>query len=70
MTYVSPNFKSKGEMKLALAAGIVVRVFEPGLGDLGTGGGFTAVEGPHSPQPHTWCAKVEYDERRCVVNVQ
>ena len=70
MTYVSPNFKSKGEMKLALAAGIVVRVFEPGLGDLGTSGGFTAVEGPHSPQPHTWYAKVEYDERRCIVNVQ
>ena len=69
MTYVSPNFKSKGEMKLALAAGIVVRVFEPGLGNLGTGGGFTAVEGPHSPQPHTWYAEVEYDKHLIITKV-
>lgn len=53
MTYVSPNYPSKAALKRALADGVRVTAFEPGLGTLPTEGTVT-LEGPHYPQPHRW----------------
>lgn len=55
--YVSPNFKSKKELKEALAAGKTVTVFAPGLGAPPVNGSCT-VEGPHYPEPHKWYGSV------------
>lgn len=56
MSYVNPNFKSKAELKRALASGQTVTVFQPGLGDIPTNG-TVYLEGPHYPEPHTWYAQ-------------
>ena len=51
--YVSPNFKSKAEIKRALAAGETITVFSPGPFPAPTDGK-VSLEGPHYPKPHTW----------------
>jgi hypothetical protein len=56
MAYVSPNFKTKKQLREALAAGTVHRVFEPGLGVVPRDG-FVSLEGPWYPAPHTWYAE-------------
>lgn len=56
MSYVSPNFKTKKALKDALAAGSAIDVFQPGFGTLPKDG-TVYLEGPHSPQPHTWYAQ-------------
>jgi hypothetical protein len=53
MAYVSPNYPTKKALKLALAAGEHVEVYQPGLGSVPYNG-MIALEGPHSPKPHTW----------------
>lgn len=53
--YVNPNFKTKKELKQALADGKNVEVFAPGLGTVPTNG-TVSLEGPHYPQPHHWYA--------------
>ena len=56
--YCQRNFKSKKELKEAIARGEKIRLFAPGFGtpkDNGT----EFVEGPHYPQPHKWYASVE-----------
>lgn len=53
MAYVEPNFKTKSELKKALAAGQTVYVFQPGLGTVPRNGTIS-IEGPHYPKPHTW----------------
>lgn len=58
--YVSPNFKSKKEMKAAVLAGQRVEVFSPGPFPAPTNGE-TSVEGPHFPKPHTWYARVRVE---------
>lgn len=55
--YTTTNYKSKKALKDAVAQGVEVRLFAPGLGtpvDNGT----ENVCGPHYPKPHTWYAKV------------
>jgi hypothetical protein len=56
--YTSTNFKTKKEFKEAVTAGRQVRLFAPGIGQPPKYGK-CCVEGPHSPQPHTWYAEVE-----------
>tara|TARA_Y100000310_G_C20381715_1_gene668452 strand:+ start:510 stop:716 length:207 start_codon:yes stop_codon:yes gene_type:complete len=56
MTYVSPNVKTKRELKDRLAANLPIELFEPGLGSVPTNG-TVFIEGPHSPGPHTWYAQ-------------
>ena len=56
MAYVSPNFKTKKELKMAVAEGKQVMVFEPGLGSVPQDGK-VSLEGPHYPKPHTWYAE-------------
>lgn len=56
--YVDPNFRTLKALREALAKGEQVLVFSPGPFPAPTEG--TAfVEGPHSPEPHRWYAKVE-----------
>jgi hypothetical protein len=56
MTYVDPNFKTKKDLKAAIAEGKEIVVYEPGLGTVPTDG-VVYLEGPHEPQPHTWYAQ-------------
>ena len=57
--YVSPNFKTKKDLKKAVDEGRKVAVYNPGpFGDAPLNGK-CCVEGPHYPQPHRWYANVE-----------
>jgi hypothetical protein len=56
MAYVNPNYKTKKELKAALAAGVHVTVYEPGIGSVPRDGE-VSLEGPHYPKPHTWYAE-------------
>ena len=53
--YTTTNFKTKKALKEAVASGMRVTVYQPGLGDVPENG-TVAVEGPHYPLPHTWYA--------------
>ena len=46
MAYVSPNFKTKKSLKLAIAAGDPVRVVQPALGTIPENG-IVCLQGPH-----------------------
>jgi hypothetical protein len=54
--YVHPNFKTKKELKAALAAGRSIEVFQPVMGSVPPDGA-VYIEGPHYPEPHRWYAK-------------
>lgn len=56
--YVSPNFKTKKELKYAISQGKQVSVYSPGPFPCPTDGE-VSVEGPHYPEPHRWYAEVE-----------
>jgi hypothetical protein len=56
--YTDINFKTKKALKEAVAAGKQVTIYNPGpFGQPGSEGVYS-VEGPHSPKPHTWYARV------------
>lgn len=62
--YTTTNFKSKKELKEAVASGRKIGVFQPndmfGVGDrVQRGKHNVTLEGPHYPQPHTWYAQAE-----------
>lgn len=65
MAYVWPNVDSKKKLKDALADGLHVDVFEPGLGTVPVNG-FVSLEGPHYPKPHTWYAQGVMKDGRLV----
>jgi hypothetical protein len=55
--YTSKNFKSKKDLKAAVAAGERVTYFQPGpFGGNEPKDGTFCCEGPHYPQPHKWYA--------------
>lgn len=57
--YVSPNFKTKKQLKEAVAKGQSVTIFQPGpFGGNEPKDGKVAVEGPHYPEPHRWYGSV------------
>ena len=67
MAYVSPNFKSKKELKEAVAAGKIVTVFNPGLGgEVPANAKGVAIEGPHYPLPHKFYAQVDIENGKVV----
>jgi hypothetical protein len=55
--YVSPNFKSKKDLKTAVREGKTVTVYSPGPFPCPTEGR-VSVEGPHYPEPHRWYGNV------------
>lgn len=62
MAYTNTNFKSKKDLKQAVATS-VVRCHQPGLGpDLTNYTGKICLEGPHYPKAHTWYAEAELIE--------
>jgi hypothetical protein len=60
MAYVSPNFKSKKELKEAVKAGKLVSAYSPGPFPPKRNGR-EGIEGPHYPEPHRWYAEVEVE---------
>ena len=64
--YVDPNFKTKKELKTAVAEGRAIYVFQPGLGSVPTGTAEVSVEGPHYPKPHSWYARVTITDGKVV----
>ena len=56
MTYVTPDFKTKKELKNALLDERPISVYQPGLGHVPING-TVYLEGPHYPKPHTWYAE-------------
>jgi len=54
--YCEPNFKSKKELKQAIADGKTVTVFSPGSFHCPQNG-TVFLEGPHYPKPHKWYAQ-------------
>ena len=60
--YATTNFKTKKELKLAVANGQKIGVFQPNaMFPVDTNNGSFAVEGPHYPKPHSWYASVKVD---------
>lgn len=55
--YTHRNFKSKKELKEAVAKGEKITIFAPGLGTPKRDG-MESVCGPHAPKPHKWYAEV------------
>ena len=53
MAYTRTNYRSKKALKVALAAGVEVEVYQPGPFGPTVPDGRQALEGPHYPAPHT-----------------
>ena len=57
MPYTTKNFRTKKEIKLALAAGEKITCYQPGpFGPEVNDNGSISLEGPHYPEPHKWYA--------------
>ena len=56
--YCDVNFRSKKELKEAVAGGRTLGIFSPGPFPVDCSSGKHCVEGPHYPQPHRWYATV------------
>lgn len=55
--YTTRNFKTKKELKAAIEAGEIIRVYQPGpFGGNEPMNGNVTLEGPHYPEPHKWYA--------------
>jgi hypothetical protein len=68
--YSSRNFKSKKDLKTAVAnflagTGPAVTVYSPGLGEPKQNGK-EYLSGPHFPEPHKWYAEVEMKDGKIV----
>ena len=62
MAYTTRNFRSKADLKRALANGDKLTVFQPNamFANAETpSNGTVYLEGPHYPQPHKWYAQGE-----------
>lgn len=55
--YTLTNYKSKKQLKEAVASGVPVRYYQPGpFGGNEPQNGTLFFEGPHYPAPHKWYA--------------
>ncbi len=70
MAYTDINFKSKAELKRALASGAKILVYSPGLGGPYAGRTNVSLEGPHYPKPHSWYATASVDADGYVASVK
>jgi len=62
--YTHENFKTKKQLKEAVANGENVRIYQPGglfnpPENSPSYNGIAYLEGPHYPAPHTWYAQAE-----------
>jgi hypothetical protein len=61
--YTETNYRTKKALKEAVAAGVPVRVYQPGIAVGPTpDNGTVHLEGPHYPEPHRWYAQAELRE--------
>lgn len=63
--YTDRNFKTKKELKEAVANGEEITYHQPGgLFGLNANSmnGTVAIEGPHYPKPHTWYATCKVED--------
>lgn len=68
--YTEINFKTKKELKAAVAAGKKITVYQPGpFGGYPVPNSSICLEGPHYPQPHKWYASAKLDENCHIVSV-
>jgi hypothetical protein len=68
--YTVHNFRTKKELKTAVANGIMVEVYQPGpWGGNEPQNGVVGLEGPHFPEPHRWYASATL-ENGVVVKVK
>jgi len=58
--YTDKNFKTKKDLKTAVAEGKKISVYQPNnmMNTPDPKEGTVSVEGPHYPQPHKWSARV------------
>lgn len=56
MAYVSPNVKTKKELKELVGESKIITVYTSGIGHVPYTG-IVFLEGPHYPEPHTWYAE-------------
>jgi len=66
MAYTLINFRTKKELKEALAKGEIVEAYQPGPFGPDLPEGNHCLEGPHYPQPHTWYASAVIREGKVV----
>jgi len=62
--YTDKNFKTKKELKEAIAKAVTVRIYQPNdmfgaTERISSGKHTVSIEGPHYPAPHTWYAQTE-----------
>ena len=57
MAYTERDFRSKKELKEAVARGEQVRTYQPGGIFPSQQNGTVYLEGPHFPKPHSWYAQ-------------
>ena len=69
MAYTERNFKTKKALIEAVRRGEPVGYYNPGLGAPIGPNDTIYLEGPHYPQPHTWCAKAKL-VNGCIVEVK
>lgn len=65
MSYTTKNFKTKKQLKEAIANGERVTLQQEFIGPT-VENGTTVIEGPHSPEPHRWYAKATIENGRVV----
>ena len=65
--YTDRNFKSKKELKEAVAAGKEITYYQPGpFGGNEIKDGTIYLEGPHYPQPHKWYASAKVKDGKII----
>lgn len=65
--YTTFNFKTKKQLKEAVASGKMITVYQPGpFGNDVPQDGIVALEGPHYPAPHTWYATATLKDGKVV----
>lgn len=68
--YTTVNFRTKKQLKEAVAAGRKIGVYQPGpFGGNEPTNGKVCVEGPHYPEPHRWYAECKL-ENGIIVSVK
>lgn len=65
MAYTVRDYKTKKELKAAVASGVEVHIYTPGIG-ITKPDGIEYLEGPHYPEPHRWYAKVQMKDGKVV----
>ena len=61
--YTSPTYKTKKELKEAVASGKQVEVFSPGFFPCPDKNGMVEIEGPECPEPDKWYGMAAIENR-------